>query len=64
MKLSLIVLSLLLSACHGAGRVTDSHCLIDKPILISRSQDKLSEQTAQDILTHNEKWARLCRGDA
>jgi len=42
--------------------VTDSHCLIDKPILISRTQDHLSEQTAQDILTHNEKWARLCRG--
>lgn len=38
----------------------DSFCSWAQPIIISQSQDKLSAQTAREILSYNEKAAKLC----
>lgn len=53
-----LVSLILLSACGSAGPVTDA-CGPWRPILISRA-DALTEETARQILIHNETGARLC----
>ena len=48
------------SACAMTGRVTDSFCVIGRPIYISK-QDALTDGTARQILDHNEVGKSLCR---
>ena len=50
---------LLASACSTGGPVTEGACAWVKPIYISRD-DKFTDGTARQILTHNEKWAAIC----
>lgn len=56
----LIPVVVLLTGCKASGPVTDSYCLIAKPIYISK-QDTLTDQTAWDIYTHNSTWRDLCQ---
>lgn len=52
---------ILLASCSGSGRaISRDYCLISKPILVSR-QDVLTKMTAQQILSANETFAKLCR---
>lgn len=54
---------LLLTACAGTGRVTevvDAGCYWTAPIYVSQADD-LTDDTARQILAHNETWARRCR---
>lgn len=48
----------LLMSCGGTGRATD--CAWARPIIVSRSQDALSDATAEQILVHNKAGAELC----
>lgn len=57
--LLIVLVGILLSACETVGRVTDSLCVVSDPIYIS-NDDILTEQTARQILTHNEVGAELC----
>lgn len=50
---------MLLSGCASGGAGIDA-CGPWRPILVSRS-DVLTENTARQILAHNEAGARLCR---
>jgi len=61
MKLSVtLLLTALLTGCVTlAGTVIESHCLIDRPLMVG-SDDMLSDQTAREIEVHNELWARVC----
>jgi len=54
----LSLLALALNACTTNGRVT-SGCEWVKPIYISKS-DVLTDGTADQILTHNLAWQRIC----
>jgi hypothetical protein len=40
--------------------VTSEFCAIADPITVAQA-DVLSDQTARQVLAHNETWARLCR---
>lgn len=56
---------LLLTACAGTGRVTevaDAGCYWARPIYVSRG-DVLTDETARQVLAHNETWARRCRSE-
>lgn len=56
---ALLLVSLtLLGACTTAGPGIDV-CGPWRPILVSR-QDQLTDQTARQILAHNETGERLC----
>lgn len=48
-----------LASCGVAGLETDP-CAAMRPILVSQL-DALTRETAQQVLAHNETWARLCR---
>jgi hypothetical protein len=52
------LLGLLLSACATGGRETD-FCIIAQPVLVSKT-DTLTEETARQILAHNEVGRALC----
>lgn len=56
---------LLLTACAATGpeiEVIDAGCLWAAPIYVSHD-DVLTDDTARQILAHNETWARRCRGE-
>lgn len=53
---------LLASACSTSGPVTEGACAWVKPIYVSRD-DVLTDETARQILTHNETWQVNCGGD-
>lgn len=59
--LSTLCLVLLLSSCATNGRVieTASGCAWARPILVSKA-DVLTDQTARQILAHNEAGRVLC----
>lgn len=49
----------LLSGCAGNGAGIDSGCGWVRPIYVGRA-DVLTEETAQQLLAHNEAGGRLC----
>lgn len=49
-----------LAGCTPQQVQPDSFCSWAKPITVSKSQDKLSAETAREILAFNEKGAKLC----
>lgn len=49
----------LLSGCAGNGAGIDGGCAWARPIYVSRA-DVLTEETAQQLLAHNEAGSRLC----
>ena len=49
----------LLSGCAATGPVATDGCEWTRPILVSR-EDRLSEGTAEAILTHNLTGAQVC----
>ena len=49
----------LLTACETSGRATDAACVAFRPVYVSKA-DVLTEETAQQLLTHNRTGARLC----
>ena len=49
----------LLTGCASTGRVTN-FCDLAAPVYISK-QDQLTDETARQILTHNEIWQRVCK---
>lgn len=51
--------ALLLSACATPGPVPSDGCAWTRPILVGRD-DVLTEDTAGQILAHNESGARIC----
>lgn len=54
---------LLLTACATSGpatEVVDAGCYWTRPIYISR-EDILTDETARQILVHNETWELRCR---
>lgn len=54
---------LLLTACAATGpatEVVDAGCYWTAPIYVSQADD-LTDETARQILVHNETWARRCR---
>jgi hypothetical protein len=54
------LMALLLGACAKSGAATEAaYCSIASPIYISK-QDSLTDDTAKQILVHNEHWSRLC----
>lgn len=63
--LLLLPLALLLQSCVTTGAATDSPVIVDngckwtQPIYISKA-DKLTDQTADQILAHNMTGQRLC----
>jgi len=58
--LGILIAVMLATGCRTNGVEIDSYCLIAKPIMISKSQDVLSDETAEMILEHNEQWELLC----
>ena len=60
-KLSAALLSVvLLGGCKTGGIVVIDHCVIDKPLTVDSTQDKLGDETARLIEIHNEIWTRIC----
>lgn len=53
-----LAIPLLLSACASGGAATE-FCVVGRPILISRA-DVLTDDTARQLLSHNETGARVC----
>jgi hypothetical protein len=51
-------LTLAVSACATSGPAIDS-CVWVKPIYISKA-DVLTDGTVEQVLRHNEAWARIC----
>ena len=58
-KASIALVSLLLTACATSGPATDG-CEWTRYILVGR-QDVLTEDTARQILAHNETREQICR---
>lgn len=57
----IVALILFMPACSTVTTVSE-YCLIAKPILLEKGEAaKLSDQTAREILIHNETWAKLCK---
>lgn len=59
MLLPVFLTATLLASCGTTGVVTE-FCSVASPIYVSRD-DKLTDQTARQILAANEKWSALCR---
>jgi hypothetical protein len=59
MSASALVSALLLSACATGGPVPSDGCAWTRPILVGRD-DVLTEDTAAQVLAHNETGARIC----
>lgn len=55
----LLLVSLLLWSCCARNGVENPYCRISQPILISQ-KDEMSDETARQILTHNETWEAIC----
>jgi hypothetical protein len=49
---------LLLTGCATGGPATE-FCVVSRPILVSRA-DVLTDETARQLLSHNETGARVC----
>jgi hypothetical protein len=58
MKLFACLTVLLLTGCATSGRAI-SYCDITGPVYISK-KDQLTDETARQILLHNETWSRVC----
>jgi hypothetical protein len=58
-KLAACLIALSMSGC-ASGRVIDTACSWVQPINVSR-QDVMTADTKRQIITHNEKWERVCR---
>jgi hypothetical protein len=59
LKLLVCLLTLCASGCATNGSVIDTSCAWVRPIMVSRD-DQLTDETAREILTHNEAWERIC----
>jgi hypothetical protein len=60
-RAAVLVVLLALAACAPPPPVTtDTACLWVRPIYIS-GQDALTDETATQILAHNEKWKGNCK---
>jgi hypothetical protein len=59
MSASALVSALLLSGCGTPGPVPSDGCSWTRPILVS-GDDVLTEDTAGQVLAHNETGARIC----
>jgi hypothetical protein len=64
-RIIVLALALLtLAACAGPpGPVADTACEWVKPILVDKD-DRLTANTAVEILAHNDKWSRNCPREA
>jgi len=51
--------ALVLSGCSSSGLETRDFCKLAKPIYVGKP-DYFSDQTARQILGHNETWVSLC----
>lgn len=54
--------TLFVSGCAG-GRVIDSACAWVRPVMVSKD-DALTDETARQILMHNEQWEAVCAKSA
>jgi hypothetical protein len=55
--LTVCLTAVLLGGCATSGAVTSlGYCEVSRPILVSKS-DLFTDDTARQILTHNEVWA-------
>ena len=65
MRLSVMFAGLLvvtlLTGCASSGPVTESYCNTAGPIYVGQD-DQLTDETARQILSHNETWASICGG--
>lgn len=61
MKKVLLFSLLSLTACAGKleTKIVDTSCSWVKPIFIGKG-DKLTDRTAAEILSHDEKWKQFC----
>jgi hypothetical protein len=65
LKRTLLVLmtAALVSGCETTGdgtKFVDTGCTWSKPILVHRTQDVLTDETARQILAHNQTGAKRC----
>lgn len=63
LRLAVCLLMTCVSGCSVNGHVIDTSCAWAKPIILSK-RDILTDNTARQILAHNETWERLCRSSA
>ena len=60
MKYLVLIAPLLLGACATVQpTVVDTSCSWVNPIFVSK-QDKLTDKTAREILSHDDKWQQIC----
>ena len=61
-KLPICLAAVLLTGCGitGPARIVDTGCSWTRPIYVSKA-DILTDQTAVQILAHNETGAKRCR---
>jgi hypothetical protein len=60
LKLLACLLMLFASGCATNGpAIVDTGCSWVRPIMVSKS-DVLTDETAREILTHNEAWSAIC----
>ena len=60
--LNAVVLIIVAGCVNNGKEITNSYCLIAKPIYIS-SEDRLSDFTIEQLLNHNEKWEAICQNN-
>jgi hypothetical protein len=54
------LLTLCVSGCATNGpEIIDTGCSWVRPIMVSNA-DVLTDETAREILTHNEAWSAIC----
>lgn len=59
-KLTVCLMATLLAGCATSGVATSGYCVMVTPILISK-QDALTDETARQILSHNETYDKVCK---
>jgi hypothetical protein len=57
--LSACLMALLLTGCATSGAGIN-YCDLAGPVFISK-QDQLTDETARQLLQHNETWKRNCK---
>lgn len=58
-RFAVLLLATLLSGCGTSGPVTEGYCSLVGPIFVG-DLDDLTDETARQILAHNETWERVC----
>lgn len=56
-----LLFAALLSGCKTGGIVVIDHCVIDEPLTVDSTQDKLGDETARLLEIHNLIWEKLCK---